>query len=243
MLFMLAVGQTILLLMIFGLPLLLGWGCWRLFRENGRKGFGEGLMLALTAALMVGQIWLFAARGIEYRGAHSHMRAALIRCGERLKNGEREVLAQKLAAFTGSPEMELELVPFTVAFGNAVGAEEPPPERWDWEDLLSCGFWGVLYLALIAIWAVMLGRGTEPRKRRGYLAVLAGISLCSLMVVWLIGGIHLGYNRMWVRSDVRKLAEAVSGPEVPPELLPRLENPEPQGYSYIRLLPPRKSEE
>ena len=243
MLFMLAVGQTILLLMIFGLPLLLGWGCWRLFRENGRKGFGEGLMLALTAALMVGQIWLFAARGIEYRGAHSHMRAALIRCGEMLKNGEREVLAQKLAAFTRSPEMELELVPFTVAFGNAVGAEEPPPERWDGEDLFSCAFWGVLYLALIAIWAVMLGRGTEPRKRRGYLAVLAGISLCSLMVVWLIGGIHLGYNRMWVRSDVRKLAEAVSGPEIQPELLPRLENPEPQGYSYIRLLPPRESEE
>ena len=241
MLFMLAVGQTILLLMIFGLPLLLGWGCWRLFRENGRKGFGEGLMLALTAALMVGQIWLFAARGIEYRGAHSHMRAALIRCGEMLKNGEREVLAQKLSAFVESPEMDLGLLPFTVAFRNAVGAEAPPPpERWDGEDLLSCGFWGVLYLALIAIWAVMLGRGTEPRKRRGYLAVLAGISLCSLMVVWLIGGIHLGYNRMWVRSDVRKLAEAVSGPEIQPELLPRLENPEPQGYSYIRL--PRRRE-
>lgn len=234
-LFMLLLVNVLMFAVFIGPPLLLGWVCWRLLRKKEGKGFGEGLLLAMTAALMVGQIWLFAARGIERRDAKSHMRAALIRCGEMLKNGEHEVLAQKLAAFTGSPEMELELVPFTVAFGKAVGAEEPPPERWDWEDLLSCGFWGVLYLALIAIWAVMLGRGTEPRKRRGYLAVLAGISLCSLMVVWLIGGILLGYNRMWVRSDVRKLVEAVSGPEVQPELLPQLENPGTDGLPYIRL--------
>ena len=234
-LFLVTLSYVLIFAVIFGPPLLLGWGCWRLFRENGRKGFGEALLLVLTAALMVGQIWLFAARGIERRDAKSHMRAALIRCGEMLKNGEREVLTQKLAAFTGSPEMELELVPFSVAFRKAVGAEEPPPERWDGEDLLSCGFLGVLYLALIGVWAVMLGRGAEPRKRRGYLSVLAGLSLCVLMLVWLTGGILLGYNRMWVRSDVRKLAEAVSGPEVQPELLPQLENPGTDGLPYIRL--------
>ena len=233
-LFMLVVVYAAIFAKFFGLPLLLGWVCWRLFREKDGKGFAEGLLLVLTAALMGGAIWLAADYGIERRAAYDHMRAALIRCGEMLKNGEREALAQKLSAFVESPEMDSRLIPFTVAFEKAVGAEEPPPpERWEREALFPYAFWGGVCLVLIGIWAVMLGCGVEPRKRRGYLSVLAGLSLFGVILVSFLGTVRLGYTKMGLDKDVRRLAKEVARPEIPPELLPQLENPERGIWSYL----------
>ena len=245
-LFLLVLAYGLTFAVFAGPPLLLGWVCWRLLRKKEGKGFGEGLLLALIALLMIGTPSLMAIFHEKHREVGDHMRAALIRCGEMLKNGEREVLAQELSAFVESPEMHLDLLPFTVAFRKAVGAEEPPPPERTLPDSvtrIALGCYGAVCLLLLGVWVLMFLRKAESKKRHVYLIVLFCLSCSGVFTVWVGDGVQTGYSITAIRHDVRVLAEAVARPEVPSELLPQLENPEPRAYSYIRLLPPRESEE
>ena len=65
---------------------------------------------------------------------------------------------------------------------------------------------------------------------------------------WCEAGEYRGRGEMvrllGARWDVELLLDEISRPgEIAPGFLKQLENPERQAYSYIRLLPPRESEE
>ncbi len=232
--------------LLFGPIALAAWGCWRFTRTRLGEKYGERVLPGLIVLLMIGTPFWMASLDDKHREVEDHMRAALIRCGEMLKNGEREVLAQKLSAFVESPEMHLDLLPFTVAFRKAVGAEAPPPPAWTLPGpmtMIVLGGYIAVCLVLLGVWVLMFRRKSKLMKRHEYLILLFGLSLAGIYIPWVGDQARTGYSITGIRYDVRQLAEAVSGPEVPPELLPQLENPEPQAYSYIRLLPPRKSEE
>ncbi len=234
-------------LLLLIIPVILGiCGYWILIRTRFGEKFGERVFGVPIVFLMIGNPFFMDISYGKFVEARDNMRAALIRCGEMLKNGEREVLAQKLSAFVESPEMKRDFFPFTVALRNAVGAEDAsPPERTPPEPMtmIVLGSYIAVCLVLIGIWLRMLRRGIKPEKRREYLLLLFVLSLVVMFVVSNQAHVRNEYAVNDARFDVRLLVEAVARPEVPPELLPQLENPEPQAYSYIRLLPPRKSEE
>lgn len=234
-------------LLLLIIPVILGiCGYWILIRTRFGEKFGERVFGVPIVFLMIGNPFFMDVSYGKFLEARDNMRAALIRCGEMLKNGEREVLAQKLSAFVESPEMHLDLLPFTVAFQKAVGAEAPPLPAWTLPGpmtMIVLGGYIAVCLVLLGVWVLMFRRKSKLTKRHEYLILLFGLSLAGIYIPWVGDQARTGYSITGIRYDVRQLAEAVSGPEVPPELLPQLENPEPQAYSYIRLLPPRKSEE
>ena len=217
---------------------LAAWGCWRFTRTRLGEKYGERVLLGLIVLMIIGTPSFLTVSYGHFLKQGDNMRAALIRCGEMLKNGEREVLAQKLAAFVKSPEMDLAPLPFAAAFRKAVGAEEPPPPPWtppEKTTMIALGVYSAVWFVLLGVWGLMFWRKSKLTKRHGYLILLFSMSLVCVFLAWAGIMVRSGYSGTAIRHDVRGLAEAVSRPEIPPDLLPQLENPEPCGFSYIRL--------
>ena len=234
-------GACVLILILAavgGVPALLIWGGTRFGRtECGRK-YGEAVFLALLALMLIVGALLYVYHDYRYQEAQSNMRAALIRCGEILKNGQREWLAQRLAVFAESPEMDLAPVPFSVAFLRAVAPDREAP-AWRFEARLESYVVGAVYVVLIGIWGMIVEGKAKPDTRRGYLVVLI-----VLTMFFMFGGLFSFFFETQAagdhfRRDVRRLAEEVARPEIAPELLPLLERPEEDGFGYLWKLPKR----
>ena len=226
-------------LLLLIIPVILGiCGYWILIRTRFGEKFGERVFGVPIVFLMIGNPFFMDVSYGKFLEARDNMRAALIRCGEMLKNGEREVLAQKLAVFAESPERDLAPLPFAAAFRKAVGAEEPPPPPWtppEKTTMIALGVYSAVWFVLLGVWGLMFWRKSKLTKRHVYLILLFSMSLVCVFLAWAGIMVRSGYSGTAIRHDVRGLAEAVSRPEIPPELLPQLEDPKPRAYSYIRL--------
>ena len=95
----------------------------------------------------------------------------------------------------------------------------------------------MIWCVLAGAWLILYCRRYRPERRRLLLAVLSGIGLILLSVAVSGRMVDSAYRTIGVRFDLRLLHEALSRPEIPPELLPQLEKP--QNRSYRFLLPLR----
>ncbi len=204
--------------------------------ERWRK-YGEAALLIPAAWLMLGLGWYTRMHDSEREAAYENMRAALIRCGEMLKNGERERLKLQLTFFLRSPEAKKGMYSFSVAFLRAVAPEKASAEGTGRGTLVPEARYGAMCLVFLGIWGVMFLCRAKPTIRCGY---LFGVCILCFGIWWCAAGEYRGRGEMvrllGARWDVELLLDEISRPgEIAPELLPQLENPGTDGPPYIRL--------
>lgn len=192
-------------------------------------------LLAVFSLSFLSAIVLWGDLDLSRREVRRNMTLALMQCGKMLRNGEREALARDVARLTASEEaMQSDAYLIAKRFREIV---LPGPTAGEGTAAVAAAgilmngvlIWGVL----TGVWLIAYLRRYRPERRRLLLLVLTGVGLILLAVAVSGRMVDSAYRANGVRFDLRLLHEALSRPEIPPELLPQLEKPRNRSYRFL----------
>ncbi len=208
-------------------------------RRSGEWMLAGGLALFL---LLTG--WRIAETSFQFQYRRINMEKALVRCGTLLKEGKKAELQRRLKELTASKGFQTSnAYELSAAFRSAVSNDDA--QEWQTADArerryrsyaaaaVGLGIW----LVFVLIWGLLYVVVHKPEPRRIFLVVSAALVLVLLAMTQVALMVGNGYSLTGYRHDIRKFTKVLEQPELPPDLLPMLENPHAEAFSYLGKLP------
>ncbi len=205
---------------------------------------GEWMLASALALLLLLTVWRIAEHSFQFQYRRINMEKALVRCGVLLKEGKKAELHRRLKDLTASKEFQTSnAYELSAAFRAAV----PNDDAQDWQVVdsqerqyrsfvaaaVGLGIW----LVLVLIWHLLYVKVCKLEPRRIFLVVSTALVLVLLAMVQMGLMVANGYTLTGYRHDIRRFAEVLEQPELPPALLPMLEKPQEECFFYLRNLP------
>ena len=154
---------------------------------------------------------------------------ALQQCAVMLRAGEQAQLQEKLAALLESPAWRGSRKATTLAhaFADSFGVASSP--EWSFPSIV----WAIILAVLAGVWYAMRHFQVKSIFRRVYLATLSVLALGTLCLIYAGTAVQNGYAKSGIIADLVRLNNAVSQPQIHPQLLHHLEHPQMKGWWYL----------
>lgn len=190
-------------------------------------------VLLLLLTIFWGTAAFFHAAGEEnWKCSMENMERALQQCAVMLKSGEQSQLHERLTVLLASSEVKTrKAAKIALAFAKEMGVASVPEKK------MPSIYWGIIWIVLVVVWYLLCHFRLKNIVRRGYLATVTVLALGVLCLAYVGSAVQNGYGCSGFHSDIKLLEEAVSIPQLHPQLLPMLEKPEMRGFTYLRYLP------
>ncbi len=160
--------------------------------------------------------------------AKTNREKALQQCAVMLKAGEQARLQEKLTTFLeSSARRECRNATLARAFAESLGVTSSP--EWSFPSII----WAIILAVLAGVWYAMRHFQVKSIFRRVYLATLSVLALGTLCLIYVGTAVQNGYARSGIITDLERLNNAVSQPQIHPQLLRHLEHPQMQGWWYL----------
>ncbi|MBQ6470930.1 MAG: hypothetical protein IJJ33_03020 [Victivallales bacterium] len=159
--------------------------------------------------------------------AKTNREKALQHCAIMLKAGEQARLQKKLTAFLETPERSRKAATLARAFAESLGVDSSP--EWSFPSIV----WASILAFLAGVWYAMRHFQVKSIFRRVYLATLSVLALGTLCLIYVGTAVQNGYARRGIITDLERLNNAVSQPQIHPQLLRHLEHPQMEGWWYL----------
>ena len=161
--------------------------------------------------------------------AKTNREKALRQCAVMLRAGEQARLQEKLTALLeSSARRECRNATLARAFAESLGVEASAPE-WSFPSIA----WAIILVVLAGVWYAMRHFQVKSIFRRVYLATLSVLALGTLCLIYVGTAVQNGYAKSGIIADLVRLNDAVSQPQIHPQLLHHLEHPQMKGWWYL----------
>ncbi|MBQ9367331.1 MAG: hypothetical protein IJT83_06080 [Victivallales bacterium] len=184
------------------------------------------LLLVLTVFWGCAAVY-FTMSDTHLKCAKTNRENALRQCAVMLRAGEQERLQEKPTAFLESPERRGKAATLARAFAESLGVASSP--EWSFPSIV----WAIILVALAGVWYAMRHFQVKSIFRRVYLATLSVLALGTLCLIYIGTAVQNGYAKSGLITDLKRLNDAVSQPQIHPQLLRHLEHPKMEGWWYI----------
>ena len=161
--------------------------------------------------------------------AKTNRENALRQCAIMLKAGEQARVQEKLTALLESHARRESRKAATLAraFAESFGVASNP--GWAFPSIV----WAIILAVAAGIWYAMRHFQVKSIFRRAYLATLAVLAIGTLCLIYVGTVVLNGYAKSGMITDIERLHDAVSQPQIHPQLLHHLEHPQMKGWWYI----------
>lgn len=190
----------------------------------------EWIPIVLIIVLWICNAFIYTRNNELWKISRQNMENALRHSAVMLKSGEQEQLYEKLTILLESQEFEKgDAYEKAAAFARTLGVETLPQKHF------PSIIWAVILCVVLLGWFLMWKYGLKDSTRRWYLAAATVLASVVFLTAFISKAVRIGYSHYaW---DVTTLAQAVSSPNIHPELLPMLEEPKRGAFGYMRVLP------
>ena len=211
--------NAFLILLLFGMVMGGYWLC---------KIKREWIIMLVLAVLWGCSAIYFTMGENRLNCARRNREKALQQCAVMLKAGEQAQLHEKLTALIESSAKNRTAATLAGAFAESLGVASSP--KWTFPSIA----WAIILAVLAGAWYVMRHFQVKSIFRRVYLATLSVLAFGTLCVIY-VGSAFMngGYERSGIITDLERLKDAVSQPQIHPQLMQHLEHPKMEGWWYI----------
>ena len=200
---------------------------------NKLSSRGKECVLFATFSLLLLLAFTIWARFVASREEfHRNMRLALAQCGAMLRNGQKEELSHKIVELRKAEAFKehygcggfLPQQPYLMskAFRETMLPESVDTRCISGAVLLVGGaMWGIF----LVVWMLLHLCRAHSERRLGFLMLSICISVFFLFAAFVGRSVDNGYRINGLKFDLDGLQQALSRPDIPPELFELLENP------------------
>ena len=187
------------------------------------------LLLVLTVFWGCAAVY-FTMSDTKLNCAKTNRENALRQCAVMLRAGEQARLQEKLTALLESPARweSRKAATLAHAFAESLEVETNAPE-WTFPSIA----WAIILAVLAGVWYAMRRFQVKSIFRRVYLATLSVLAFGTLCLIYVGTAVRNGYARSGIITDIERLNDAVSQPQIHPQLLHHLEHPQMKGWWYL----------
>ena len=186
------------------------------------------ILLVLTVLWGCAAVY-FTISETQLNCAKTNREKALQQCAVMLRSGEQARLQEKLTVLLESPARNESRKAATLAraFAESLGVASSP--EWAFPSIA----WAIILAVLAGVWYAMRHFHAKSIFRRGYLATLSVLAFGTLCLIYIGTAVQNGYGKSGIITDLERLNDAVSQPQIHPQLLRHLEHPQMKGWWYL----------